>query len=167
MSNIDPFKEIYKLLKTGKSAAALKIIYDENSGQINKLYSADLNHAWYVVGDIFFKLEKYEDALKAFKKSIRNRKDDWQALWAIGNCYSEIGRPVFTERYIRKALLYVDRNKRQDLNYNLGNALFDQGKYLESIKEYNKVKRSKNGGLRKLANKNYRHAKRKVDQAQE
>lgn len=115
------------------------------------VYKIDPNHAWYNAGTIFFHQGKYVSALKAFKKALRTRKDDAQALWAIADCYSEMGKPSFAERYFRKAL--SNQPGDQSLIYNLGNALFDQGRYQEAIEKYLDIKKA-DSELYGLAKKN-------------
>ncbi len=151
----DPFRRVYLLLDHGKYNDALAILIDKESGRVKKPFTMDINHAWYTVGDIFYIEKKYIEAINAFKKAFRNWPGDTESLMAIANCYSEIGRPAISQRYLLKALRLnkkINKNKAQ-LRYNLGNALFDQKKYLDAIKEYKKVGKE-NKQLYALALKN-------------
>lgn len=145
------FQEIYSLVRKGQYIAALDLLCDKKHERLNKRYKIDPNHAWYNVGDIFFHQGEYRRALDAFKKALRTRRDDIQALWAVGECYSEIAKPQLAERYFRKALDYQPKDK--NLIYNLGNALFDQGKYQEALEQY-KALRKRDGEVYELAKKN-------------
>lgn len=95
------------------------------------------------LGIFFFKKHDFDSAKSSFKKSVRSRPDDIQALLAIGNCYDELRRPKLAERYFARALKHLgkDKNKlRNAIVLNLGNALFDQGRMNEAIKQYKKLK---------------------------
>src|SRR4030066_1844563 len=100
------FSEIYLLIRQQQYEAALNLLCGKKCERINAAYKIDSNHAWYNVGSIFFHQGEYASALKALKKSLRTRKDDAQALWAIADCYSAMSKPSFAERYFRKALSY-------------------------------------------------------------
>lgn len=151
--NIDKlFGEVYSEIRLGNYENALTLLLREDRHLRCPFKSANANHAWYVVGDTYFKLGKFSYAINAFKNSLRACRDDVEALWAIGNAYSEIGRPRLAERYFRKAL-YLDKTNSDELSFNLGNALFDQKKYAEAISIYLKVKR-KNKAIWKKSLKN-------------
>ena len=74
---------------------------------------------------------------------------------AVANCYSEIGRPIMTKRYLLKALSTrgIGGKEKEVITYNLGNAYFDLKKYEFAIQEYKKIKKSKSEVYR-LARKN-------------
>ena len=158
----DHFEDIYNLVSKKQYQAALNQLYSRKTNRIKPPYTIDHNHSWYLVGDIFFKLGKFDASLDAFKRSIRSRKDDWQALWAIADCYSEMGRPVFAERYFKRALQHSDVAHKRELQYNIGNALFDQGKFDASIKQYTTILKSGNDDLTKLAKINIEAAKKQI-----
>ena len=44
------------------------------------------------LGDAYFNLEKYEQAIEAYKEAVRNDPDDADAHKSIGISYSEAGR---------------------------------------------------------------------------
>jgi tetratricopeptide (TPR) repeat protein len=50
----------------------------------------DPNHAAYAKGDKLFKQGRFGDAAKLFRLAAEAWPEDWQAYWALGNCYSEI-----------------------------------------------------------------------------
>lgn len=148
---VDLFKPIHKLIKDQQYDVALNSLLIGNVAKLKSQFKSDTNHAWYLVGDIYFRKLRFRDAITAFKKSLRTRRDDYQVLWAIGNCYSELKMPAIAERYFRKALSYEPNEQR--LLYNLGNALLDQGRYQEALDSYKQVLK-KNIPLYKLAEKN-------------
>lgn len=152
------FSEIYLLVRQRQYDTALNLLCGNKCDRLNKVYKIDTNHAWYNVGNIFFHQGEYATALKAFKKSLRTRIDDTQALAAIAECYSEMGKPSFAERYFRKALSYQPED--HSLIYNLANALFDQGRYQEAIAQYLVIQKA-DGELFRLAKKNIAVARKK------
>ncbi len=153
----DQFDEVHKLQRAGKSNAALSMLLNRKTGRIKKPYDADLNHAWYTVGDIFYKTKKYDQAIHAFKKAFLNWSGDVEALWAIANCYSDLAKPWLTKHYLTKAIRHG--GKRDVLRYNLGNALFDMGKYRDAVKQYKKIGK-KDRELFKLACSNMKKAEK-------
>ena len=96
----------------------------------------DLNHAWYVVGDIYFQQGEFSRALDSFQKSLDDRPDDVEAMMAAANCASALGDPTLSEKYLRAAL---KQSESAALLYNLGNALFDQGKFGEALCYFKRV----------------------------
>lgn len=132
------------MLKQQEYCEVINTLVNKNTKRISKPFSQDLNHAWYLVGLAYYKHENYNEALHAFMKANRNWKDDIAAIRAIGNCYSELGKPKSAKYYFIKARDMGGR-KYKDLNilnYNIGNAYFDLGKYQLAIDEYKKVKKS-------------------------
>lgn len=155
------FKPIHSLLRKKRYNDVLRLIYDKKSGRIKLPYSVNLNHGWYVIGDIHYRMGRFRDAMDAFRKSLNADKKDAQALWAIANCYSALQSPSLAERYLRKALRLASTTDRPKITYDLGNALFDQKKYPAALKEYKTVK---NGDreVSLLAKKNAENAKRRI-----
>ncbi len=117
-----------------------------------------LNNALYQAGDELFKEGKYKEALSEFEKALEAWPTDAYAVWAIGNCYSEMGKPEQAEGYFREALKNITEEKKDDLTYNIGNALFDQKKYKEAIRLYETI--PKEHHTYKMAKRNIRAAKR-------
>jgi tetratricopeptide (TPR) repeat protein len=142
----DPFELIYSLTKRRRYSAALNALIDSNLFRLRAPFSSEGNHAWYCVGDIAYRLRHFEIAKEAFRRSLKSRPDDWEALWALGNCYSELSRPRMAERYFRKAIAIAGREKPQ-LTLNLANVLFDQSRYKDSLVEYRKVVQAKDKRL--------------------
>jgi len=125
---------VYGQMKAGYLKQALSQMIEKESGRLKGVFRCDGNHSWYVVGDCYVKLGQREDAISAFRRSLRGWSDDPQAIWALGNCYSEVGKHWLAERYFRRALSLLPEN--QSIRFNLANALFDQGKFNAAISEY-------------------------------
>lgn len=157
------FKNLQKLMKQGKTREVLGALLNVRANRIAAPYNKDLNHAWYLVGVAYYKEERYQEALLAFKNSYRHWEADVDALWAIGNCYSELGNAKMAKYYFIKAK-NIGGTEYKGLNaiiYNLGNAYFDLGQYELAISEFKKVK-ALDGKSYKLAQRNIKHAKAQV-----
>lgn len=154
----DCYEEIHRLLHSESYSTVLSMLCSKNGREINSPYDNDLNHGWYIVGDIYYKNENYELAVSAFKKAIQHREDDSEAYFALSNSYSELGMPDKAEHSLRKAITFKRKNVYV---YNLANSLFDQGKYLEAIKLYGDVS-GDDDELYSMAQKNLHLAKRKI-----
>jgi tetratricopeptide (TPR) repeat protein len=150
----DPFDEIYQLSRVGQYDAALAKLLGEDRAQLSAPYDSDLNHGWYVVGDVFYKKGEFRSAAEAFDKAIADRPDDHEALMALANCYFGLSMPEMAERYLRVALNFSDDPA---LIYNLGNALFDQGRNEEALAEYRRIPETA-GEIYSRARKNIRAA---------
>ena len=137
----DPaFTKIESMIDNQEFLSALDHILNYETGRIKSPFSKDLNHAWYLVGSIYFMCDDFNQSLRALKCSLKHWEDDHQAMYGVACCYSELGKPKLAERYFRKALsLSPNRGK---YIYNLGNALFDQNEYELAIIEYLKVPKS-------------------------
>ena len=164
MVSVDAFDKVERVLKSSNYSDVLLILLSDKGGRIVPPYSSDLNHAWYLVGSVFYKQENYEEALLAFKKSYRHWKEDVAAIRAIGNCYSELENPKMAKYYFIKAKA-IGGNKYKDLDiliYNLGNAYFDMGKYDLAIAEYKNVRKSDKKTFQ-FAQKNIERAKKHLN----
>ena len=114
----------------------------------------------YSCGDALYKQGEYKSAIKEFEKALFFASGDSDTLWAIGDCFSELGYPKDAEMSYREALQSCREKKRVDLIYNIANALFDQMKYKEAIKLYESI--PYNSPIFKRAKKNIKVAKRKI-----
>ena len=156
----DCFDEIHKLLKAGDYEAALSSIYDYKNNRIYLPFQNDLNHAWYIVGDIFYKQGDIEYAISCFKKALSDWPEDVEAICALGSCYSYIAKPEKAEGYLSKGLLISPGNPT--LLYNYANALFDQKKYRDAIRYFRKIEQEEE--IYSLAQSNIKKAKKKLQQ---
>ena len=120
-----------------------------------------LNNKHYRAADDLYRLGRYSDALKEFELALGALPDDCDTLWAIADCYSELGKPYLAERYFTSALKSCLPGKRTDLLFNLGNSLFDQMKFNQAIDVYRTI--PKESSIYKKAQKNLRLAKRKIE----
>jgi|JI10StandDraft_1071094.scaffolds.fasta_scaffold1289487_1 tetratricopeptide (TPR) repeat protein len=160
----DIFQSVHKYLKTGKYGSVLGMLFEPNGKILRMRYRSDRsdeNHAWYLVGDIYFRRKDYRRAARAFKHSLRCYPYDGDALWALGDCYSEVNRPTLAEQYYRKAMRYCGRNNKAMLLFNLANSFLDQGKFYRSICLYRLIPRH-NKELARRVDKNFSSAKKGV-----
>lgn len=58
---------------------------------------------------------------------------------ALGNCYDRIKKPHRAEKCFRNALGNAPANDREGIIFNLGNSVYDQGRYAESIELFQKL----------------------------
>ncbi len=159
MATEDAFGRINELVRRDMLVEALREIYDRQTGELKSPFLSDANHAWYVVGDIAFRLGDFESAIRAFTASVAAREDDIEALWALGNSYSEAGRADEAERILRRASTLDPQN--EVLLYNLANALFDQEKYREAIDLYSSISQQ-NREVYEMAQKNLATSKTRL-----
>jgi tetratricopeptide (TPR) repeat protein len=101
----------------------------------------DQNHVAYVRRDKKFKERRYADAAKYYLVALEEWPEDWMAMNALGNCYSEMKKPRKAELFLRRAIENAPADEHLNLIYNLGNALFDQGRFDEAIQQYLEVPR--------------------------
>jgi tetratricopeptide (TPR) repeat protein len=99
----------------------------------------DLNHLAYVRADRFYKRGRFHAAAKWFVISLSSWPHDWQAMWALGNTFSELQKPAKALSFFNQAISVAPSKELSNLNYNLGNALFDLGCYRAAINTYRKV----------------------------
>ena len=153
------FKRVHFLLKNGELEKVLDLLFTKNRKSINKPYDNDLNHAWYLGGDIYYRFEDYQQAIHCFKNSILARPDDVDAILAIANCYSKINMPNKSTEWLEKGL-NIDSNNNA-LLYNYANSLYDQGRYKEAVEKYNEVT-DLDKDIYELARKNLKKSRRKI-----
>ncbi len=151
------FKEIHKLIKQKKHENVIDELLDD-SFNIKPPYSSDLNHAWYILGDIYYRNSNYKFAIKAFLKSLDDWPEDIDAILALSNSYSRAGFPNKSEKYLLKGITLSAEN--ESIIYNLGNAFFDQKKYTMAIDYYKKITNDKE--LLKLSISNIKKAKSEI-----
>lgn len=157
----DIFEPLQENIYQGELQLALSKLLDFDLDNIRKPYNEDINHAWYLVGTIYFKLFDYSHSLQAFRAALKKDPKDYQAAHAIGSCYDQLERYKMAERFFRKALLLHGGNL-VETTYDLGNSLLDQNKFSEAISEYKKVIRNKKSdeSLLRMAENNLAIAKK-------
>jgi tetratricopeptide (TPR) repeat protein len=99
----------------------------------------DSNREAYVNGNALYKAGRFNEASKLFLAAIEDDSTDYQALWALGNCYTELKKPRKAEDAFRRAVTLCSNNHRVALVFNLANALFDQEHYAEAIALYAEI----------------------------
>ncbi|MGP0172773.1 tetratricopeptide repeat protein [Pseudomonas sp. NCHU5208] len=155
----DPFIEIHDLLRKKRYEDALGKIYNKAKGTIRRDFQNDENHAWYIVGDIFFKQSNYEMAIHSFKKSLESREDDIEACCALANSYSAMDMPDKSIVYLIAGLKH--KPDSSTLNYNLGNAYFDIGEHKKAIEHYERV-HPQHEDIYEMAKKNIQRAQKLI-----
>jgi len=135
--NDNIFEKVHNFLRKGKFSEVISILIDQCKGGLNRNFKENKNHAWYCAGCAYFEIGNFNAAKKAFLNAYRNNVDDIQCLIAYGNCLSELKKPKFAEKILKKALLKRPKGKEKaTIIYNLGNAFFDQELYDSAIAEY-------------------------------
>ena len=128
---------------------------------MNKPGSDLLHNQQYKQGDTLYQNGDFCAAIKEFEAALETRPNDFDTLWAIGDCYLKLGKADMAEQFYRKALTVCPDNKRDVIIYNIGNSLFDQMKYKEAIEQYKNI--SKQSSIYKKAKKNINVAQRKIE----
>lgn len=133
----DAYDGIYALARRRDYRSALQAMVQPSTGRLTKEFSGDVNHSWYVVGDLLYRNGEHLRALRAFRRALRAWPEDPEAMWAIGDCYSELGRYKSAEMAYRRSVALKSDNR---VLFNLGNALFDQGKFRPAMEIYRSIK---------------------------
>ena len=154
----DIFEEIHDLSRQNSYQKVIEKLLANNGQSIRSPYDSDLNHAWYLIGDAYYRLGNLEFAVSAFKKAIQQWADDKDAILALSNCYSELNSLSDAENVLRTAIQKWPGDGYYW--YNLGNSLFDQRKYEESIAAYQNVVGDEE--LTSMAKSNIEAAKNKL-----
>ena len=87
----DRFDALHELLKKDRSAA-LEQLLDPASCSIKEPYAEDLNHAWYMVGDIYFKQGEFSLALESFLKASLKQSESAALFYNLGNALFDQGK---------------------------------------------------------------------------
>lgn len=151
----DVFMRVHQLLKANMRLEALDMVYDKDRDQLKPPFDSDPNHAWYIVGDIFFKNQKFPQSIAAFELSVEFEPADEEAQLALANAYSSNDEWASAEKVLRCAL-DVDLNN-ESIRYNLANAFFDQEKYTEAVELYESIS-NRDEELYEMAQSNIRVA---------
>jgi tetratricopeptide (TPR) repeat protein len=130
----DCFEEIHHLLREQQDESVLEKVLDRSRMTINPPYDCDLNHAWYIVGDIYFSAKKYKLSVQAFENSIIDSDEDTDAHLALANSHSKLGHHERARDVLLSALTKKSYDAR--LRFNLGNAFFDLGDITNAIANY-------------------------------
>ena len=103
------------------------------------MVTRDPNHVAYLKGDNLWKKGCFKEAAQCFLVALAEWPEDYQAYWALGNCYSELGKPRKAEQSFRQAIALCPNADKITLLFNLANTLFDQKRYVSAIKLYSEI----------------------------
>ena len=120
-------------------------------------YLSKAHLASYAEADALYRAGEVLSALEKFRNALQLAPGDVDTLWALGDCYSDLGRPRKAENFYRKARIGVGRKRRGDLVYNIANALLDQCRPAAALRFYQQVPRTAGSYL--LACENARRAR--------
>jgi tetratricopeptide (TPR) repeat protein len=151
----DVFAHIHAHFRANRLKTVIKLIVDR-AGRLRPEFRVDANHAWYCVGDAYFRLGDYPSARDGFSKALRSQPDDIDALVAIANCYDALSKPRYAAHYLWRAIneARLQRIPSQEFSkvaFNLGNALSDLGRYGEAVDVYRQIKSGSRDLLRAAA----------------
>ena len=158
----DVFDNIHKLSQEEKYRSMLDLLLTSSGASVQSPYDTDINHAWYLAGDAYFRLGDFQQAVSAFKKAKESWGEDRDSFLALANSYSELGLPEKSEEVLREGLKIWQGD--EEFSYNLGNALFDRCLYRDAIACYQSV--VENPTLISMAENNIKAARRELKKAQ-
>jgi len=98
--------------------------------------ASELNHQLYAEGIFHYNAGPFSKAKRAFEEALEHWPEDPQAWLAHGNCLDDLSKPTQAKKSFRNALKYCKAEDVAAYTYNLGNSLFDQGKYGEAVDCY-------------------------------
>jgi len=155
---------IHQWMKQGRLSSVLKAMVDHEE-RLRPEFRFDANHAYYVLGDVYFRKREFRKAKEAFQRSLKSWPHDVEAMHALGNCYDALGRPKMAERVLRRAIAVIKSGEtgvsnqvKWDVMVNLGNALLDQGKHDEAVSIFRRIGRLDND-VGRIARENLQWAK--------
>ncbi len=132
------FQTVHVLIKSKKYELAIEeMVHDDL--RIRKRYAEFANHVWYCLGNIYFKTEQYEQAIRYFKKSIQIDPCDLDAWLALGNSYSQHG--MYREAECSFFTILVISPNNHSAKYNLACANMDMGNYEKALFLFNKIQK--------------------------
>src|SRR5690349_9399351 len=71
------FSELHDLARRGQLRSLKRKLIDAATGRIRQPYRCDLNHAWYLYGDVLFRQRRWQPAIRAFRNSHARDASDW------------------------------------------------------------------------------------------
>jgi tetratricopeptide (TPR) repeat protein len=101
--------------------------------------ASELNHEAYSRGCDSYEREEYSRAKVIFEEALEYWPEDPQAWFALGNCHDSMKQPSRAEVCYLMSLKYSPEEARPNVYFNLGNSLFDQGKYQEAVNCYSQI----------------------------
>lgn len=101
--------------------------------------AAKLNHEAYRNGCSYYERKDYKQAKVLFEQALEYRPEDARTWFALGNCHDLMNQPTRAEVCYLMSLQHSAEDAQPNVYFNLGNSLFDQGKYQEAIDCYTKI----------------------------
>jgi len=134
----EAFELLHGHLRRGEYTYVIERMINLEKFELKSDYSdaSDLNHAWYVVGDAFYKLGDQENALRSFRKALFYWSNDCDSYLAITNCSESLEE---VEECIVRGLEICPNDDRLKINY--ANLLLDAGRNLDAKRVISKVDR--------------------------
>ena len=74
------FRNIHRMSRAGMWRDVIANVYDHETSGIKAKYADDSNHAWYVIGNSYYRLREFDLAAQAFQNAYEARSDDAEAL---------------------------------------------------------------------------------------
>ena len=99
--------------------------------------AADINDAYYNLGNLYYEAGEYEKAIGPLKKAVATRPYDSDAHYILGNAYEKLKR--YPESAAEFELMTRIEPKNDNVYYNLANAYLNQKKFREASEQYNKA----------------------------
>ncbi len=130
------FDKVHKYIRENRLEEAKILLFDNVSLSIKEAYRGDFNHAYYLLGDILYLQDNFKNALICFKKALLFCHDDYDAIFAIGNCYNSINLPYKAFPFYKRV---YNKTGNFDALYNLANAYYDLGYFREAIDAYQEI----------------------------
>jgi tetratricopeptide (TPR) repeat protein len=104
-------------------------------------HDRELNIRAYADADALFKAGRIREALRQFRVASDADPDDSDCWFALGSCFDALKQPKRAEAAYLKALAKAPESDHPALNFNIGNALFDQQRFEQAIARYVQVPR--------------------------
>src|SRR5690606_36949471 len=106
-------------MRSGSYREVIELLVNQRRNKIRPPFDVDDNHAWYIAGDAFYKLEIFGDAGSCFRRALDVWPEDVDAMHALANTYSELGQAEKAVEVLRKAIVLQPHSDA--LKYNFGN----------------------------------------------
>ncbi len=109
---------------------------DEAIAIIQRIIADDpeIGDAYFSIGNILFKAQRFKEAIPYFEKALELKPDDSFCVINIANSYLNMGRPADAESFVIEYLKQGFSDPQ--LYYQLGTMAFIQKKYDEALKYY-------------------------------
>ena len=128
---ITVFNELSRAREMGMRGQA-----DEAIAIIQRIIADDpkIGDAYFSIGNICFKAQRFKEAISYFEKALELKPDDTFCVTNIANSYLNMGQPADAENFI---IEYLKKGfSDPQLYYQLGTIAFIQKKYDEALRYY-------------------------------